>query len=345
MMGAVRDYFEALFGGFGAGWTRFWFRPCDPAPLSLIRIAAGLTAFYLVLTYTPDLETFFGRDGLEPLEMFDSLEQESRGLDRQAIVHQIRESMPRQYRFSYLDDLDSPGALQAGHLAGLAVLALFTAGLFTRVTSVLALLVLLSYIHRGPLLTAQVEPILAFVMFYLCLGPSGAEWSLDRWRASRQAKNRPVTLQASDSDPPGAAARMSWGATVAIRLIQVHLTLVYAMMAVGKLSSDVWWRGEALWWLVAKAESRLVDFTWLHGDFARLAFDAMTNGVMLYQLAFPVLVWNRLARPLVLGLGVVVWGLLSLVTGMVPFALAMLIASLAFVPAETVRSALPRCCE
>lgn len=345
-MGAVRDYFERLFMAFGAGWTRFWFQPSDPAPLCLIRIAAGLTACYLVLTYTPDLQTFFGRDGLETREMFDALEQESRGQDRLAVVHQIRESMPRQYRFSYLDYLDSPASLQIGHFAGLAVLALFTAGLGTRVTSILALVVLLSYIHRGPLLTAQVEPILAFVMLYLCLGPSGAAWSLDRWRAIRQAKHRPIPLPANHGNADaGAAASASWGATIAIRLIQLHLTLVYAMMAIGKLSSDVWWRGEAMWWLAAKTQSRLVDLTWLHGDFGRLVFDAMANGVMLYQLAFPILVWNRLARPLVLALGVVVWALLALVTGMVPFAVMMLIASLAFMPAETLRSALPRCCE
>ena len=98
-----------------------------------------------------------------------------------------------------------------------------------------------------------------------------------------------------------------------------------------------------MWWLIAKTDSRLVDLTWLHN--ARLLVDGLTNGVMLYQLAFPVLIWNRLARPLLLGLGLVVWGLLALVTGMVPFALAMLIASLAFVPAETMRSTLPRCCE
>ena len=340
-MGAVRDYFDELFQSFGAGWTRFWFRPSDPAPLGLIRIAAGLLAFYLVLTYTPDLETFFGRDGLETPALLQSLEPETQNFDRQTVVHQIRDSLPKRSRFSYLDYLDTPGLLKAGHYAGLAVLALFTAGLFARVTSVLALLVMLSYIHRGPLVTAQVEPILAFVLFYLCFGPCGADWSLDRWRASRRNSSQPIALQTSYTGPD--AARLSSAATISLRLIQVHLTLVYAMMAIGKLSSDVWWSGAAMWWLMTKTESRLVDLTWLHNF--RLLIDAVSNGVMLYQVAFPIFIWNHLARPLLLGLGVAVWGLLALVTGMVPFALAMLVASIAFVPAKTVRSVLPRCCE
>lgn len=342
-MGAVGDYCSELCESFGAGWNRFWFRPSDPAPLGLMRIAAGLTALYLAATYTPDLETFFGRDGLETAELLDALQAEPGRFDRQAVVHQIRDSLPKQYGFSYLNYLDTPGLLKAGHYAGLAVLALFTAGLFTRATSVLSLLVLLSYIHRGPLLTAQVEPILAFVLFYLCLGPAGADWSLDRWLARRCNEANPVALQASYSTPTAASTQLSSAATISIRLIQVHLTLAYAMMAIGKVSSDVWWSGSAMWWLIAKTDSRLVDFTWLHN--ARLLVDGLTNGVMLYQLAFPVLIWHRLARPLLLGLGVIVWGLLALVTGMVPFALAMLIASLSFVPAETVRSTLPRCCE
>lgn len=342
-MGAVGDYCSGLCESFGGGWNRFWFRPSDPAPLGLMRITAGLVALCLIATYTPDLETFFGPGGLETPELLDALQPEPGRFDRQTVVHQIRDSLPKQYGFSYLNYLDTPGLLQAGHFAGLAVLALFTAGLFTRVTSVLSLLVLLSYIHRGPLLTAQVEPILAFVLLYLCLGPAGADWSLDRWLASRRKTANPVALQTAYSSLTAASTQMSSAATISIRLIQVHLTLVYAMMAIGKVSSDVWWSGSAMWWLIAKSESRLVDFTWLHN--ARLLVDGLTNGVMLYQLAFPVLIWNRLARPLLLGLGVVVWGLLALVTGMIPFALAMLIASLAFVPAETVRSTLPRCCE
>jgi hypothetical protein len=277
--------------------------------------------------------------------MLTSLDLESSGADRLSVAHQIRESMPRQYRFSYLDYLHSPAQLRTGHWAGAAALALFAAGLFTRITSVLALAVVLSYIHRGPLLTAQVEPVLAFVLFYLCLGPAGADWSLDRWLALRRVKARPAPPATSYGGAAAdlAAPRYSSAATISLRLIQVHLTLLYAMMAIGKLSSDVWWSGEAMWWLIAKTESRLVDFTWLHRF--PLLVNGLTNAVMFYQLSFPVLIWNRLARPLVLGLGVLVWGFLALATGMVPFALMMLVASLAFVPGSTIRALLPRCCD
>ena len=179
-MTAIQKYLAELVDSFGDGWNRFWFAPSDPATLSLLRIATGLIALYVVLTYTPDLKAFFGPGGIVSPESLANLEQATRDGQRQVISHQIREAMPRQYAFSYFNYIDSPNMLYAVHFGGVAVLLLFTAGLLTRVTSVLALLVVLSYIHRGPLLTGHVEPVLAFVMAYLCLGPAGAEWSIDR---------------------------------------------------------------------------------------------------------------------------------------------------------------------
>ncbi len=343
-MTAIQKYLAELVDSFGDGWNRFWFAPSDPATLSLLRIATGLIALYVVLTYTPDLKAFFGPGGIVSPESLANLEQATRDGQRQVISHQIREAMPRQYAFSYFNYIDSPNMLYAVHFGGVAVLLLFTAGLLTRVTSVSALLVVLSYIHRGPLLTGHVEPVLAFVMAYLCLGPAGAEWSIDRLLRARRAAAQPVQLSPTPlTQPLGPnGAPLSSAATVSIRLIQMHLALLYALMAIGKLSSEVWWDGLAIWWLLARPEARLADLTWLH-RFPMLVY-IWTHAIVAYQLAFPVLIWNRMARPLLLALGIVVWGSLAPITGLIPFSLMMVVASLAFVPPEVVRGWLPRCC-
>src|SRR6266478_4301857 len=104
-MAAVVAYLNALCQSFGRGWNRFWFTPSDPIALGPLRIGAGLMALYLVATYSPDLETFFGRDGLLPVETLQSLEKQVRDnvFLRPALPSTIRETLPRQYRFSYLD--------------------------------------------------------------------------------------------------------------------------------------------------------------------------------------------------------------------------------------------------
>jgi hypothetical protein len=55
---------------------------------------------------------------------------------------------------------------------------------------------------------------------------------------------------------------------------------------------------------------------------------------VLFEFAFALLIWSRLARPILFVAAVLVWGSVGLVSGMVDFALVMLAATLAFVPAE-----------
>ncbi|MBA4188472.1 MAG: hypothetical protein C0467_10745 [Planctomycetaceae bacterium] len=45
------------------GWSDFWFRPTDPTTLAFIRICTGLLVLYIHLTYSRDLQAFFGKYG------------------------------------------------------------------------------------------------------------------------------------------------------------------------------------------------------------------------------------------------------------------------------------------
>lgn len=309
MLTAIQKHLALTAERFGSGWNRFWFAPSDPASLGAVRIAVGLIALYWQLTYTPDLIAFFGADGLIPLEA-------------------LRQWQGDSAVFTFFDERLSPAALLTLHFLGTAVLALFTLGLWTRITSVAALLVTLSYIHRGPMLTAQMEPILALALFYLCIGPSGGALSWDAWRKK----------QAAQCSGTKSAASSSW-ATVALRLLQVHITVVYVMMALAKVASPAWWNGSAIWWLIARPESG--GFRWIEWVAPHLMLiEAWTHATVLFELAFPILIWNRFARPFVLLLSVPMWLLLAAATGMNLFALTMLAANLAFVSPSVIRAAL-----
>lgn len=300
MIKALSDYFSTLSREFGAGWTRFWFMPSDPSMLSLVRLLVGIVVVYLHATLSFDLLRFFGPNGLLPAREIAPLDAGSP---------------------SYLDLLNTPGELWTMHLVGLAILLMFAAGLWTRVTSILALVVFLSDVHRAPMITGLTEPVVAMLMLYLCLAPCGARLSLDRWLAGRKGPNGPTGLP---------APLLSTAATIATRLIQIHLCLWVAMMGFSKLTGDTWWSGLGIWWLLAREDSRLADFTWLHAT-PKLV-DLWSHVVVLFELSFPVLIWAPLARPLLLPLAVVIWGSLALLTGDFTFPLVMLIASLSFVP-------------
>jgi hypothetical protein len=68
--------------------------------------------------------------------------------------------------------------------------------------------------------------------------------------------------------------------------------------------------------------------------------DFLSHLLIGFELLFPVLIWSRLLRPLVLGVAVVVWTLLALVTGDLTFTFALFTASLAFIQPETLLGAI-----
>jgi len=306
MTNLVSSYFARLFSAFGRGWTRFWFTPSDPTTLCAMRVLVGLLAVYLHGTLLLDVVEFFGPNGLLPTAEIAPLEGRT---------------------FSYLNFVSTPGELWAVQLIGLAVLVSFTVGLWTRITSILSLLVFLSDVQRAPMITGPTEPIVAMLLAYLCLAPCGRRFSVDHWLAARRGK------------VPADANALSTSATIATRLVQVHLALWVAMMGFSKLTGDTWWSGLGMWWLIARPGSRLVDFSWLHTN-PRL-IDAWTHAVVFFELAFPILVWIPLARPLVLTAGLIIWTSLALVTGDITFAVALAIASMAFIPPSLVSTPNP----
>jgi len=302
---------------FGRAWTAFWFTPSDPIVLSLLRVLVGAVALWWYLSFLPDLWEWFGPEGVFSLDMAQSL----RG-GRAAI--------------SLLDFVNSSSQLWLVYGLGVVALVMMICGVLTRVSTIAALIFVLSFIHRAPMLTRYVEGILPMLMFYLCLGPSGACLSVDA--CIRQRRRPDVATIATPST-------VSSAATVAIRVMQVHLVLVYAAMAIAQLQGDKWWQGTAVWWLMARPESRLVDLTGLSsmGTAFEYLINLCTYAIVLYEIGFAVLIWNPLARPILLLLGIFVWGGLALIGGSVSFCVLMLAATLAFLRPETLRNWCARC--
>jgi hypothetical protein len=304
----VADYFRELASTTLAGWNRFWFRPSDPATLGLIRILAGAMLFYTHFVWSLDLESFFGPQGWISPEALGKVDG-------------------RIGAWTYFDLIHSTTGLWVAHIAALVVLALLTIGLFSRVMSVLAFLITVSYANRVPQALFGLDDINALLAMYLMVGPCGAAYSLDRWLARRRAGEwRP--------------AEPSTSANLAIRLMQVHMCLVYLFSALGKLEGETWWGGQAIWRSIANLEYQSLDMTWLANH--RWLINAMTHFTVFWELSYCVLVWPRLLRPLVIGAAVVTHLGIAIALGMKTFGLVMLIGNAAFVSPALVRRVLDR---
>ncbi|NOY30592.1 MAG: HTTM domain-containing protein, partial [Planctomycetes bacterium] len=121
----------------------------------------------------------------------------------------------------------------------------------------------------------------------------------------------------------------------AIRLIQLHLCVIYLFSGLAKLLGENWQAGSAVWWSLANLEYQSIDMTWLAGWPVLVAL--ATHFTVFWELFYCCLVWNRFSRPLVLWAAVAIHSGIALFMGMITFGLAMLIANASFLQPATIR--------
>jgi hypothetical protein len=314
MIGAARNYIAEAW----EAWDTFWFTPTSPATLSAIRVLAGAMLLYTHLVWTYDLDAFFGPEGWLPRTLMHEAHLAANDPDGPGGPELPTERLI----WSHFDYIDSSKVRWAAHIGALSVFALLTLGLFSRTMALLAFLLAVSYANRvTPGAYFGLDKINCMLAMYLMVGPCGARYSLDRlWRMRRGA---PAEV------PPSSMANL------AIRLIQVHMCIIYFFSGIGKLQGESWVSGEASWLSFAMLEYQSMDMTWLAKHPMLLNF--MTHVTVFWELSYCALVWPRLTRPWVLLMAVLVHCGIIFALGMPTFGLVMLIGNLAFVSPQTVR--------
>lgn len=303
----IVSYLKELYRGVVEGWDRFWFTAIDPATLGIIRILSGTMLFYTHLVWSIDLWGFMGDNGRFSPEL----------------VSRFHDHSP--FAWSYLPWIDHSEALLWGvHLLGLVVILLHTCGLWSRWTSILAFIVAVSYVHRAPGALFGLDQINVMLAMYLMLGGAGGAYSLDRWLAERRRHPKSPPL------PPTSVI-----ANISIRLIQLHMCVIYLFAGTGKLLGDTWWDGTAMWGAVANSEYQSLDMTWL-APFP-LLISLLTQISLAWEISYCVLVWPRLTRPLVIALAIPLHLGIAIAMGMITFGLVMLIANMAFISPWIIR--------
>ena len=184
-------------------------------------------------------------------------------------------------------------------------------------------------------------------LYLAVTGAGGQAVSLDRflrrWRQSRAAAAGASPPRVGGTGPsrrvapdePGIPAP-TISANLALRLIQLHLVVIYAMAALGKLQGPSWWDGTATWKTMTSGEFVTGDFTWMAGW--PVLINVLTHATLALELLYPIVIWVGIARPLVLA-GVVAMhaGIAVMSPGLTEFTLAMLTANLAFVSGSWLR--------
>jgi hypothetical protein len=225
-------------------------------------VAFGLLVFAWTLSLTPDLYRLFGPNGVLPAQ-------------------------PQlQSWYGVLGIWNSNGALVTVYVGLLIASLLLSAGLWTRPAAILVWILVLSLERRDPWVINSGDILIRNLAFYLMLAPSGASFSVDRWRKYR-------------NDFWTFPTRPIWP----LRLIQLQLCIMYLVTLWDKVQGMTWNNGTAVSYAL-----RLTDLTRfaLPGSITHsvLISNLLTYGSMAIEFGLVVLVWNKKARPWILCLGI-----------------------------------------
>ncbi|MCA9084045.1 MAG: HTTM domain-containing protein [Planctomycetaceae bacterium] len=293
-------------------WDSFWFSPADPTVLGLMRILVGGMLVYTHLVWGINLPAFLG----------------SAGWNSPDVLTVVQDGLIVPSFWWYVSD----SWMYTVHWMCIGILTLFWLGCATRVTSILSLMITISYSYRAHMSNFGLDQLNAILCLYLCIGPSGAVLSVDRWlkvRAARRLSERsgkPFVLPAVLPDS---------SAGLAIRLTQMHFCVIYAYAGLSKLQGPAWWSGEAVWMAFANLEYQSLDMTWV--AWYPWISDLMTHSTIVWEVFFPAMVWVRPIRPAVLGIGFLLHLGIGGMMGMWTFALIMIFGHISFWPDSVVQ--------
>jgi hypothetical protein len=302
---AVGRYLATLASGLASGWNGFWYTPVDPSLLGLIRILAGMMLLYDHAIWGLVLQDFFGPQSWISRDLVDVV-------------------LKDQHTYSFWWYVP-PRWIWLAYALSMTVLFWFTIGLWTRISSILSVAVVISFAHRVPEALFGLDKVIAMLTLYLAIGPSGSALSVDSWLARRR-----TTLSHQDT--------RSIAANFAIRLIQIHMCIIYFFAGASKLQGAAWWDGQAMWMAFANLEYQSVDMTWT--AWHPWAVELLSHFTVFWELSFCVLIWIKLLRPLVLSAAVVLHLGIGATMGLWTFSLAMLIGCASFLPAQGVATLL-----
>lgn len=281
----------------------FLARPASPLPFGVLRIGLGLLLLGQALGIAGHLTDMFA----------------TRGLIQGPVAEQFApvwaprvQSVARALAPLGLDESDAIRAVFALHLAGAAA---FLVGWHSRISAVSVWLTHLTLVATALGHTYGIDTFMRIALFFCVFAPVGSALSLD-------------LLAGRTSGAPTSAARL------ALRVLQVELTLVYAATGIEKGTGAQWWNGEALWRSWMRADLGTIDFSWV----AFAPWVSLLGGwaTVVLEAGYPVFIWiPRTRRWWALG----VLGLhagIALTLGLVGFGLIMMLLTFCawLVPAE-----------
>ncbi len=234
-----------------------WFRPVSARPLAGLRVGLSLLLLFHLLWLSNDLLSLHGSRGIIPWELTDLL--------RDPWVPGLP-TLAKAFLPLGISAHTAIILLLSAYAGSLLSLAL---GFHTRLSAFLAWGLHLSLVTSAFASFYGVDQIANTFLFYLLLFPSGRAWTFE----SRREETIPVGC---------------------LRVMQIHLCVIYLAAGLEKAMGRQWWNGEAIWQAVTQPVFSTFDLRWL----AKYPLIPMLAGwgTLVVELGYVFLIWPRGTR-------------------------------------------------
>ena len=243
-----------------AAWNRFFFEPTSTATIGVFRICIGIVVFISLLGTFPYRALFYSDAGIVSY----------------ATMSHFFVGNPILF-FRWVPAADP--ALKYYFLALMACTISLILGFFTRTSSILVFLGLVSLSNRNFFVDNAGDDLLRINCFFLMFTHAGCAYSIDAWLRNRNEKA-----------PKEIPKKSPW----AQRLLQLQLAYLYIDTFFLKLPGEGWRDGTALYYALSYVELKRFSFGFLFHYLWEIKL--VTYSVMAAEFCAGTLIWFRRFR-------------------------------------------------
>ena len=317
----------------------FFFTPSVPYTHAAIRVMAGLMILYIHFCFSFWLGEYVGPRAWITQPVVDMLRVEATEypslpmdwVNDPSNPSTIYKGMTTFSIFYHVTDMPSVWLVHAGILAANLMLVL---GFMTRFAAVATWIGAISYIQRAQTSLFGLDTLTSIFLFYLCLAPCGAVWSVDSWLAARRARRLGL---------PAPKPVATSGATFVQRLMQIHFAIIYIGAGTSKLMGNSWWGGTAVWGVMANSSFAPLEFEAYYQGLAflcrhrwlwEIVMSSLVVFTLVVELGLPFIVWFPRARWIIMCGSLLLHTGIGYIMGLTVFGISMVVLLFAFVPSE-----------
>ena len=252
-----------LFRSLSRKVDAFFSTPTSPRPLAILRIGLAAVLIAQTLSLWPSMTELFGTHGVVQAPVAESVSS----------PYVLRARWLVDFAARY--DVSEEVCLRGLFLTYLGSLGALLLGWRTRPAALIAWLISLTLKTSSSMSAYGVYEFANIALCYCVWMPVGHPLSLDR--CAGRVTGAP-----------------SAGACLSLRVLQLHLCIVYLASGIEKATGDQWRSGEALWRALMRRDLGQFDFSWL-ADCPLLA-QLICWGTLAIEIGYAFLIWPRWTR-------------------------------------------------